>query len=288
MNKLIARAAASATLLAGLGGSALASGNLDITGPGSTNIIDLSHINRVNTNTLNSITPDNFSFQLARSGSVIINHNTKTFDGVSGSGNASNFNHEDNSTNLTSDARTELPIVFNNEDGHNALLDTTGPNSSNRIIENNSNQININTFNAVHSLNDNSQSATSGDVRISGNTIANGGSGSGEATNMNSGSNVVDITNHPSGIGLIVGSSSGNNADMAVTGPDSTNIIRTTDAHSFTQNTANNVSSTNLNNQTARSGDVIVSGNTIAEGFGGSGDASNINSGTNDSQISNN
>ena len=289
MNKLIARLAASATLVAGMGGTAFASGSasLDVTGPGSVNVIDFSHTNRVNTNIQNWVNSANWNWQSARSGNVDVRHNTEVWGGGSGSGNAWNMNRGDNSVSISNDGLSG-PMFWGGGGGGDAFIGTTGPDSFNRISLGSSNRVTNNTTNDVRSINSNSQNAVSGGVRISGNTVVRDVGGSGNAFNVNSGTNTVDISNQGMGNNWVGGSGGDTNARIGITGPDSTNIIRSNNNNSFSQRTVNDVSSANFNQQSARSGNVVITGNTVVEGVGGSGSAANFNSGSNDTGISNN
>jgi len=244
----------------------------------------MTHSNRVTNDTRNWIASVNWNHQAANSGDVSAYHNTKVWGGGSGSGNAMNSNDASNYVTVNNAGNGSNGGYWGGDS--NAAIDTTGPDSFNRIDIRDNNTTRNTTTNNVQSLNTNFQTANSGDVRTSHNTIAEGGSGSGNAYNENSGSNTVSIHNAPSTGGQSMGTV--HDASIGTTGPDSYNDIRFVSNNSNTQTTTNNVTSANVNNQSANSGSVSASGNTVVNGMGGSGDAMNVNSGSNHTVVSNN
>jgi len=162
-------------------------------------------------------------------------------------------------------------------------IDTTGPNSDNRISTRISNRTHVHNNNDIHVHNDNDQRAYSGDARVSGNTHG-GDAETGDARNSNSTNVEVDVDNSAS-TGNIDPSNNwgggfgGGGGSISDTGPNSDNSIKTRVNNSVSINNDNDISISNDNDQHASSGDARVSGNT----FGGdatSGDASNTNSST--------
>lgn len=85
---------------------------------------------------------------------------------------------------------------FGNEQGgvNNFSIDTTGPDSINKIISKNTNTTNVNNNNNVNVVNVSKQNAGSGNATVSGNTNA-GSSGSGGANNSNGTGTGVGLNN---------------------------------------------------------------------------------------------
>ena len=167
--------------------------------------------------------------------------------------------------------------------GATALADSggialTGPFSTNIISSSNRFSQNLFTRNFVNANNFNNQFARTGDVRIHGNTKVFGGGGSGSAFNFNSGSNRVNIDNNQSGfMGGWWGGSGSGGGSIFLTGPGSFNAIHGNNSVRLNSSIRNNVNTQNFNSQTARSGAVTVTGNTLVTGVGGSGNAQNFN-----------
>lgn len=170
-----------------------------------------------------------------------------------------------------------------------ASIGTTGPGSNNQIFTSNLNSLCNSVLNRVNTGNFNSQSATSGNVGIFGNTAVWGSGGSsGQAANWNSGTNNVFISNSGNSGSLSgMGSGGAGNATIFLTGPHSNNQIFETSSNRVSLSTVNNVNAQNFSNQTARSGGVTIAGNTLVSGVGGSGNAVNENSAANNVQIEN-
>jgi hypothetical protein len=291
MSKLFVRLAASgaiaAGMAAGMGATALADGaGISTTGPGSTNVITSTTRNSVCEHTLNRVGVGNWNNQSARSGNVWVSGNTRVNGSGLGSGWASNSNWGQNDVSIANDGNG-VPDGFGGNSAGNASIYLTGPYSNNRISSNNSNRVANNTINNVSATNSNNQSAKSGQVVISGNTVVEGVGGSGDATNTNTGVNNVQIDN-TSDTPTFSDGSGGGNASIDTTGPGSNNQIKSNSSNTFSQNTTNNVSAQNSSQQTATTGNVIITGNTVVKGVGGSGNASNDNQAENDVGITNN
>jgi hypothetical protein len=289
MNKLFARLATGATLVASLGGTALAdSASIELTGPGSTNIIDVRSSDFLGFATTNRVHANNWNWQQAHSGDVRIRHNTKVWGDGGSSGDAWNSNSGQNWVNINNDCGNWWGGGTMARGSQNASIFLTGPHSFNRISAVDNNRFTQTTRNQVNTSNFSNQTARSGNVTITGNTVVTGVGGSGSAANENVGTNDVSISNSAAMPTWQPSDGSGGSASISTTGPHSNNQIRLADASNTTITTTNTVSATNFSHQTATSGNVTISGNTVVSGVGGSGDAFNTNTGTNSVDISNN
>jgi hypothetical protein len=286
MKKTLLRIAAGAGLLAGMSSPVLGhESSIHLTGPDSRNIIESNDRSRTNLTTTNWVTAANASNQFASTGDVNARKNTKVDGWGGGSGDARNSNSASNSVEIDNDNGGWGGSNWGGG-SQDASIHLTGPDSYNRISFNNSDRFTSTTRNNVAVANVNNQFASSGDVNHYRNTKVDGVGGSGNAYNSNSASNDVSISNSTPSGGNWGGSSP--SASISTTGPDSNNQIRYNNSSATNVTTTNNVTAVNYNNQVASTGDVNVSGNTYVSGVGGSGDASNYNSGDNSVSISNN
>jgi hypothetical protein len=289
MNKLFVRLVASGAVAASMGATALASSaSIDTTGPGSTNVITSSNRNSFNSDLRNRVDTGNWNYQTAKTGNVRVNCNTKVDGYGNGSGSAWNYNNGNNWVAVNNSGNGgNWGNGYNGSGNREASIFLTGPRSFNQISDNRSNSFRSNINNNVNAQNFSNQTARSGAVTISGNTVVNGVGGSGNASNYNMGVNTVQIDNQGNRTpGWMNGGGDGN-AYLSTTGPWSYNAIRSNNSNRVTENTTNNVNATNYNRQNATTGNVTITGNTVVRGVGGSGDASNYNSGMNDVGISN-
>jgi hypothetical protein len=279
MNKLFVSLAASGMVAATLSAPAFA-GNIsfDTTGPGSTNTVTSTNCFDYNHSNYNWVGLSNWNNQWSRSGNSWTSYNTKA-GGWGGSGNAYNSNATGTNiriSNLSNNGGGYGSSLGNG--GRMASIHLTGPDSYNRISYNNHQSYNSQNFNNVGVNNTNSQSANSGNVYVTGNTVVHGaGLGSGNAANSNSTGTSVNIDNGGSGMMPMYNSGGSNSAHISTTGPDSYNSISSNNSVRYNQTNTNNVGITNSNHQQASSGDVVISHNTVVDGFGGSGDAMNTN-----------
>jgi hypothetical protein len=289
MNKLLVRLVASGLMTVTLGaGAALADNNasIELTGPDSTNIVSGHNFSSFNQSVWNNVWANNWNHQWASSGSVRVCCNTKVWGGGLGSGNASNFNSGVNNINIWNSGAGMVPFRFGGSGGGGTIF-LTGPDSFNKIATGNHQSFNSTVRNNVSATNFNSQSARSGNVTITGNTLVTAVGGSGNASNFNQAANNVGISNsQPTFIAGNWGPTG--HAVISTTGPGSFNSILGNNSTRVNLLTSNNVNTSNVNNQTAQSGSVTISHNTVVSGVGGSGDATNENSASNGVDIQNN
>ena len=196
MSKLFVRLLASGAIAASMGATVLADGaSIDLTGPGSTNIVTSSNHNSFQQHFLNMVGLGNSNFQWARSGNVKVFGNTEVLGTGLGSGAAANFNSGENDVTITNmGAVMPWSWGLGGVSGGGTIF-LTGPHSTNIISSGSSNRFTSNTTNNVAAVNASSQSASSGGVSITGNTLVTGVGGSGNAINENQGTNTVDIAN---------------------------------------------------------------------------------------------
>lgn len=284
MKKLFVRLAASSAIVASLGAPALASDvSLHATGPGSTNAVTSINHNHWNNLNYNRVGLGNWNSQQARSGHVCACGNT-WIGGSLSSGSAHNQNQTHNLVNLSNHS-TGFGGFNHGSGNHTASIHLTGPDSNNHIRFSNHNRFTQVNHNSVNLTNANHQSAKSGDVSLSHNTVVHGGAQSGNATNHNASQNVVAISNQSPT--FAPGTSGHNTASINTTGPGSHNQIKLHNSSDTNLVNHNAVSISNSNHQTATSGDVNINHNTVVDGGGHSGDATNHNSTENEVSVTN-
>lgn len=288
MQKLFVRLVACGLLAGSLGATALANGSsISLTGPGSTNVVTSSNSNSAKFRLNNRVALGNFNKQFAQTGGVFASGNTVVRGSGLGSGSAFNFNSGRNNVVLENSGGIMPFGFFGSGSGGGGTIFLTGPHSVNVISSSNSKRFSSNITNNVRATNSNTQTARSGGVIVTGNTLVTGVGGSGNAANFNSGVNNVGISNSSPSWGGSNWGNGGGGGSISTTGPGSFNLIRSNSSNRFTQTTTNNVSATNTNRQTATSGPVVIRGNTVVSGVGGSGDATNENTGQNHVNINN-
>lgn len=165
-------------------------------------------------------------------------------------------------------------------------IDTTGPDSTNRVRHSWDSRVAVQNHNMVRAGNHNSQQSSSGEAEVEHNTTG-GSAKSGNAANTNTLKASVSVDN--SGAGAAATTMPGgtrSTGDISNTGPDSTNVVRTSVRNEVQIMNKNCISIENTNSQTAVSGDAEVEGNTTG-GNATSGNATNTNSTTLAFEISN-
>lgn len=287
MNKLFVRLAASGTIALSMGAPALAgTAMIGTTGPDSTNTITSNSRSDWYQAAHNWAEFSNWNSQQAHTGDVSGSHNTWLASLGGGGGSASNDNttmnnlivHNPGAAHATSEGGSG---------NHQATIHLTGPSSTNSIrLDNGSHNSSV-ASNHVQAQNLSQQAARTGEVELSHNTNAGGNGGSGDAVNQNDTSNNVAIHNMSAGSQGQMSTGGSNTASISLTGPDSTNQIKFNDHHSTSQATQNVVSTTNASSQSASSGDVTLSHNTVAGGAS-SGDAYNNSNSSNTTMLHNN
>jgi hypothetical protein len=194
MKKQLVRAAAATVLGLGLT-TGFAAADIDTTGPHSNNTVRITHHTRRTVNNDNDVHLSNRNDQHAYSGDARVSNNTNAGDASTGS--ASNDNSLDASVSIDNSSSSAAALSGGGGGGggaSDANISNTGPNSTNRITVDTSNNVSVRNDNDLSVYNSNHQSASSGDARVSGNT--NGGSAStGDASNSNSSSFTLNVSN---------------------------------------------------------------------------------------------
>ena len=160
-------------------------------------------------------------------------------------------------------------------------IDTTGPDSVNKIHSESSQRVDIDNDNDLSVRNDNSQKAWSGEAEVEDNTTG-GDATSGDASNMNSFDADVSVDNSGS-VGAAMAAGAGgagdNSASIDNTGPDSYNTVTFENRSNVDIDNDNDLYVSNHNYQTASTGDATVEHNTTG-GDATTGSASNENTTT--------
>lgn len=158
-----------------------------------------------------------------------------------------------------------------------ASIETTGPDSYNKIKQIWERKVRVKNDNNVHVSNHNHQYASSGDAKVEHNTTG-GDATSGDSMNENTFELDASISNTGASATGSGGAGAGSwDAKIKETGPDSYNKIVMKNSSSTYVRNYNDVCVSNYNSQTAKSGDAKVEDNTTG-GDATSGDAINTNS----------
>lgn len=189
--KIRSAGALSLGLAVGLGSVAGAtSGTIGYTGPDSFNKIEASSHSRTHVNNDNNVAFSNGNSQNARTGHASVVDNTT--GGRAQTGDAVNSSSTKLSASLNNASSTSASMKGSGSwfGSDSAKIDTTGPDSYNKIELNKSSKVKVNNNNNLAITNTNSQSAKSGSAEVFHNTT--GGSAiTGDARNTNS--TVVDV-----------------------------------------------------------------------------------------------
>ena len=164
-------------------------------------------------------------------------------------------------------------------------IDTTGPDSDNHITNNQTNTADVDNTNDVYVKSKNHQSAYSGEAEVENNTTG-GSATSGDASNTNSVSSDVNVSNSGGGTWSLSPPDIDQSGSIENTGPGSLNTVTSTNTNTLTITNNNDVDVKSYNYQRASSGEAEVEDNTTG-GDATSGDASNSNTVENTVSVSN-
>jgi hypothetical protein len=168
-------------------------------------------------------------------------------------------------------------------------IDTTGPDSTNKVSFEHRGEVDIENNNSVNATLNTDQDAESGDVNVKHNTTSDGDAVSGDAMNESMVDATVDIDNSGSWSGMdgcACGGDADHSGDISNTGPDSYNHVEVDTSHEVDIENNNSINFTSNVHQDADSGDVRVEDNTTAGGAT-SGNVSNTSSSSFSFSISN-
>lgn len=195
MNKIVrlaATTAASLTLIGGLAGgiAGASSGSISQTGPESDNNVTVNSHQHVSVKNNNDLSVTNNNPQDATTGNAKVKENTTGGDATSGDAmNSSSFSVSATITN-------SMPSL---NDGGNGGSDTgsinnTGPESQNNVTFNDSSSVKVSNYNDLNVVNNNNQSAQSGNASVTENTTG-GSATSGNASNTSDTSVTLNVSN---------------------------------------------------------------------------------------------
>jgi len=197
MNTKIKRAVGTGVLSLGLvvglaGFAGATSGSIGNTGPDSTNKIEYDNESNVDVENNNGLSFGNTNSQTAASGEARATHNTEAGDATSG--------------DADNESMVDATVVFNNSGAAAALgggngggdldadIDTTGPDSYNKVEYKNTSNVTVTNNNSINVSNTNVQTATSGDAKVYDNTTG-GSATSGSVSNTSSSTFEFRVTN---------------------------------------------------------------------------------------------
>lgn len=194
MKKLLRIAAVVATGVSlSTGVVAAQSGSIGTTGPDSTNKIEFRNRNRLSVENRNHIRATNNNPQSASTGYAGVKHNTT--GGSATSGNASNDSMLSATVNLDNSGAlagaSDCGCAGNDSE---ATIENTGPDSYNKVLFQNSSTTTVKNNNNISVTNNNSQSASTGDASVRGNTTG-GDATSGDASNVSTTDLSFTVTN---------------------------------------------------------------------------------------------
>ena len=175
------------------GFAAASSVDVNHTGPDSNNRVLLHNSLSESLRNNNRVGVGNVNFQGANSGDVQANSNTSV-EGGANSGDASNGNSA--VTHVTVDnSGSGFGLGSLSAPSSDVTVSTTGPDSNNEVNISNKAKLSQTNNNSVEVLNLSFQGASSGDVQANHNTTVSGGVSSGDASNTNSSTTTVDVSN---------------------------------------------------------------------------------------------
>lgn len=169
---------------------AMADASIGTTGPDSENSVEVRNERDVDVDNDNDVDVTNDTEQDARTGNARVHRNTSGEDAETGSADNDNWTMAEVSLDNTS----ANACLCGDDGDYNGEIDTTGPDSENKIEFKNEVDIDVDNDNDVEINNDTEQTARSGDATVSRNT-SGGGASTGDASNINTSEFVINISN---------------------------------------------------------------------------------------------
>lgn len=196
IQKTIGAGVLSLGLLVGLSGfdAGATSRSIGHTGAHSYNKIKTEIKNKVRVHNDNDINVKNNNYQEAYTGDATVKYNTTGGDAYTGDATNENSLNLSATVNNSGSADAWAGTLHNGGGGGSASIDHTGYYSDNVITHEVSTKIDVHNDNDIKVTNNNEQTAVSGDAIVKGNTTG-GDAVSGDATNTNSTSVTLNITN---------------------------------------------------------------------------------------------
>lgn len=174
---------------------AASSGSLDETGPDSENIILFEDESNVNLNNTTGVSANVVTNQEADSGDAYVKYNTTGGNAESGDAENEASVEADLSVDNSNSSSAALACgCGNGGSSHNADINTTGPNSENKVLFKNKSNVNVNNTTTVSFNNNVSQNTDSGNASVWKNTTG-GNATSGGASNSSSTVFSLSVTN---------------------------------------------------------------------------------------------
>ncbi len=169
------------------------SASIEETGPDSDNAVVYKTSAEVEVENENDIAARNANNQVAVTGEAESEHNTTGGDAETGS--AENENSFKAKINIDNAASSLGEMNTAPENGNlSSSIETTGPDSDNKIIVKSDVEIEIENENDLHICNTNTQTATTGDAEVEGNTTG-GDAITGDASNESTTSLTFTVSN---------------------------------------------------------------------------------------------
>ncbi len=197
MHKIVKTTVAVASSLsiaaAGLAGTVGASSSITDTGPESWNKVKTTNSFDLDQTNNNNVTVGSNNDQFSKTGSAKVHENTTAGDATSGSAMNDNSFSADLSVDNSGGAGCGCMSGFG-DGSQGGSIDLTGPESHNEITNKNTVNIDVTNNNNVSVSSNNKQFSQSGNASVTENT-SGGSATSGDASNSNSSSVTLSITN---------------------------------------------------------------------------------------------
>lgn len=193
MRKVIRTAAFSVMAFSLLTGVAAAStGTIGTTGPDSTNKVSFKSRDYRRVNNNNNVNVNNTNPQTASTGDAQVRHNTT--GGNAASGHATNDSLLRANVGVSNASSSSAAMAGLGGGSHTGTINNTGPDSYNSVRFSQKSKVKVENNNNVNVNNTVSQTATSGDAKVKGNTTG-GSASSGNASNISTTETTINITN---------------------------------------------------------------------------------------------
>lgn len=189
--QLLIRAAATTALALSFTG-AMASADINTTGPNSDNNVKSDYSNSQSVDNNNDLGLNNDNSQRANSGDATGVHSTTAGDATSGDASNGNSLHVDASVDNSGAAA--MGSNASDPSGSMGDIKNTGPDSNNEISSKVTNTVRVTNNNNVDLQNNNCQTASTGNATEADNTTG-GSATSGGASNTNSATVSLNVTN---------------------------------------------------------------------------------------------
>lgn len=194
IKRTLGAAVMSLSLVVGLSGFAGATaGTISNTGPDSYNKVKSESTHKVKVKNNNNLNVNNSNSQTAYTGDAKVKHNTTGGDATTG--DAMNTNSLSVSATVNNAASSSAWSAGSGGGGGNTgSINQTGPDSTNKVTFKETTKVKVENNNNINVSNNSSQTATSGDARVSDNTTG-GSATTGDASNTNTTTVNLNVSN---------------------------------------------------------------------------------------------